>query len=109
MIPVEKRPIGLRRQEIVATTLDNLFGNIGLGPHGIDGDERPGQLQPFEQMRNGDDLIWTCRRPPPGQAQGADASPRQRPDAAALASCGGRAFAVISRAHSDAEEIGVLR
>jgi len=57
MIPVEKRPIGLRRQEIVATTLDNLFGNIGLGPHGIDGDERPGQLQPFEQMRNGDDLI----------------------------------------------------
>ena len=46
---VEQRPIGLERQEIVAATLDDLFGDIGLGPHGIDGDQRPRQLQPLEQ------------------------------------------------------------
>src|SRR6202023_3575177 len=54
---VEKRPIGLEREEIIAATLDDLFGNIGLGPHGIDGDKRALQLEPLKQERNGGDLI----------------------------------------------------
>ena len=54
---VENRPIGLQRQQVIATTPDDLFRDVGLCPHGVDGNERPGQFQPFEQQRNGDDLV----------------------------------------------------
>jgi hypothetical protein len=54
---VENRPIGLQRQKIIAAPPDDLVRDIGLGPHGVDGDERPGQFQPLKQERNGDDLV----------------------------------------------------
>ena len=54
---MKDRPIGLQRQQVIAATLDDGLGDIGLGPHGVDGDERAGQFEPFEQPRNGDDLV----------------------------------------------------
>jgi hypothetical protein len=47
---VEKGPVvGLQREQIIAAAGDDPFGDVGLGPHGVDGDERVGQLQSFEQ------------------------------------------------------------
>ena len=36
-IAVENRPIGLQRQQVVAAPPDDLFRDIGLGSHGVDG------------------------------------------------------------------------
>ena len=54
---MKNRPIGLQGQQVIAATRNDLFRNVGLGPHGIDGDQRAGQFQPFQQKRNSDDLI----------------------------------------------------
>ena len=43
------RALGLQREQIIATAGDDPFGDVGLGPHGVDGDEHAGQLQSFEQ------------------------------------------------------------
>jgi hypothetical protein len=82
-IAVENRPVGLERQQVVATSPDDLFRDIGLGPHGVDGDQRS-RFEPLEQERNSHDLSrWTCRRRPADRGRGADGPPRRRPDAAA--------------------------
>ncbi len=47
----------LERQQIVAATIEDGLGNLGLRSHGIDGDERPGQSQALEQQRDGRDLV----------------------------------------------------
>ncbi len=54
---VRNRSVGLKREQIVAAAGDDPFGDIGLGPDGVDGDERGGQLQSFDQQRNGDDFV----------------------------------------------------
>ena len=54
---MENRPIGFQRQQVIAATPDDLFRDIGLGPHGVDRDEGPRQFQPLEQQRNGDDFV----------------------------------------------------
>jgi len=50
---MQDRSVGLQREQIVAAAGDDPFGDVGLGPDRIDGDERAGQLQSFEQQRNG--------------------------------------------------------
>ena len=49
--------VGLERQQIVAAAAHDGLGDGGLGSHGVDGDERALELQPFEQQRNGGDLV----------------------------------------------------
>ena len=56
-ILVQDRSVGLQREQIVAAAGDDPFRDVGLGPHGVDGDERAGQLQSFEQQPNSDDFI----------------------------------------------------
>ena len=59
-VPVEKRAIGLQRRQFVAAARNDLFRDVDLGSHGVDGDERAFEFEPFEQQRNGDDLVRLC-------------------------------------------------
>ena len=50
-------PVGLQRHEIVAAVRADLLRDFDLSSHGVDGDEGAGELEPFEQQRNGDDFV----------------------------------------------------
>ncbi len=54
---MESGPVGFQRQKVVAATPDDLFRYLDLGSHGVNGDERSRQIEPFEQQRNGDDFV----------------------------------------------------
>ena len=56
-ISVEKRQIGLERQQIVADARDDLFRDVDLDSHGVDADERALEFELFEQERNGDNRL----------------------------------------------------
>jgi hypothetical protein len=52
-ILMQDRPVGLQREQTFAAARDDPLGDVSLGHHGVDGDERAGQLQSVEQQRNG--------------------------------------------------------
>ena len=59
----------LEREEIIGPARQNGRGNLGLSAHGIDDDERAGQLQAFKQQWYGIDLVrlHICRLLPQPQ------------------------------------------
>ena len=56
-LPAEGRPVGLEGEQIVAAAVDDGLGDLDLGPDGVDGDERAGQVQALQQQRDGDDFV----------------------------------------------------
>src|SRR5271155_809670 len=44
-------------QDIVTASLDDLFGNVLLAAHGVDGDQSPLQIQQFQQPGNRRDFV----------------------------------------------------
>jgi hypothetical protein len=56
-VGLERRPIALERQQIVAAAAHDGLGDGVLGSHGVDGDQRPGEVEPFKQQRDGGDLV----------------------------------------------------
>src|SRR3546814_9018824 len=52
-----ERPVRLEGEEIVAALGEDGLGDGRLRSHGVDGDEGAGQFEPFEQARDGGDLV----------------------------------------------------
>ena len=44
-------------EQVVAAAVEDSLSDLGLRPHGVDGDERPRQCQAFEQQWDGGDLV----------------------------------------------------
>jgi hypothetical protein len=55
------------RLEVVATLVDNLGGNVLLGSHGVDTDQKPLQIQGVKQHWNGSDFIALASKLPQSQ------------------------------------------
>jgi hypothetical protein len=55
-VGIERRSVFFERQQIVAATAHDGIGDLDLGSHGVDRDQRPGQLQPLQEERDGDAL-----------------------------------------------------
>ena len=55
------RPVLLEGEDIVASAVEDRPRDLGLGPHGIDGDECAVQVQSLEQQGNGHDFIGFFR------------------------------------------------
>lgn len=53
----QERAVGLERQRGVAAARPDGLGDGDLGADGVDGDQRAGQFAPFQQDRNGGDLV----------------------------------------------------
>ena len=51
------RPVVLESKQIVGPSGPDRAGNVALAPHGVDGDKGAGEFEPFEQQRDGDDLV----------------------------------------------------
>ena len=47
----------LQRQKIIGPAREDGFGDLRLRPHGVNGDERAGQVEPFEKQRYSADFI----------------------------------------------------
>lgn len=47
----------LQRQKIIGPAREDGFGDLRLRPHGVDGDERAGQVESFEKQRYSADFI----------------------------------------------------
>ena len=54
---MENRSIGLESEQIVAAARHDALGNLGLGSHGVDSDQRALQLQPLQKRGNGVDFV----------------------------------------------------
>lgn len=61
MVGGERPLIALERQHVVAALLDDLPGDLALGPHRIDRDGRAAQLQDLQHLRDGRDLVGMVR------------------------------------------------
>ena len=50
-------------QQVVGTPFEDGGGDLGLAPHGVDGDQRALQFKPLDQQRDGGDLVGfdVCR------------------------------------------------
>ena len=53
----QRRTVALQREQIISAARHDGLGNRGLCSDRIDGDERTGQFQPFEQQRDRGDLV----------------------------------------------------
>ena len=53
----QQRPVGLQGEQVVAATLDDGLGDLGLCADRIDGDQGTGQGQALQQQRDGGDLV----------------------------------------------------
>ena len=53
----QRRTVALQREQIISAARHDGLGNRGLCSDRIDGDERTGQFQPFEQLRDRGDLV----------------------------------------------------
>ena len=47
----------LDREQVVAAAVEDGLGDLGLRSRGVDGDERAGECEAFEQKRDGGDLV----------------------------------------------------
>lgn len=54
---VEVGPVVLHGEKVVGVAVEDLLGDLCLAPHGVDGDERAADRQPFEQQRDGGDFV----------------------------------------------------
>ena len=54
---MENRPVVLEREQIVAAARHDGLGDLGLGSHGVDGDQRSLQFQALQKRGDGEDFV----------------------------------------------------
>src|SRR6516164_3625334 len=53
----QNRPIGFEREQIVAAARNDRLSDVGLGSHGVDGDEGALEVEALQKRRNGADFV----------------------------------------------------